>query len=53
MNTRSGAVMSIYSGSIFLSHSSLDKHFVEKVYRKLDAAGTFYDLKTITPGESF
>lgn len=40
-------------GTIFLSHASADKSFVEKVYEKLDATMTFYDVKTINPGESF
>ncbi|WP_425078755.1 TIR domain-containing protein [Ruegeria denitrificans] len=40
-------------GTIFLSHSSLDKSFVDKVYKELDAAATFYDVKTIAPGAQF
>ena len=39
-------------GTIFLSHSSKDKNFVEQVYKQLDSAVTFYDIKTIEPGES-
>ncbi len=40
-------------GCIFLSHASADKGFVEKVYDKLDSSSTFYDIKTVNPGQSF
>ena len=40
-------------GSIFLSHSSHDKPFVEKVYSRLDASSTFYDIKSVYPGQTF
>jgi hypothetical protein len=37
-------------GTIFLSHSSGDKSFVQQVFAKLDRANTFYDIATIAPG---
>lgn len=40
-------------GCIFLSHASADKWLVEQVYGKLDSSSTFYDIKTVCPGESF
>ncbi|PVM83747.1 toll/interleukin-1 receptor domain-containing protein [Caulobacter radicis] len=40
-------------GTIFLSHSSNDKAFVERIYARLDKSNTFYDLKSIGPGEEF
>lgn len=40
-------------GSIFLSHASSDKEFVEKIYNRLDSSITFYDIKTIEPGQRF
>ncbi|MEX0955684.1 MAG: toll/interleukin-1 receptor domain-containing protein [Rhizobiaceae bacterium] len=45
--------MSKSYGTIFLSHASADKPLVESIYRRLDAANTFYDIKTIDPGEAF
>lgn len=46
--------MSIFqSGSIFLSHASADKNTVRQVYERLDAASTFYDIKTVEPGQPF
>jgi hypothetical protein len=41
------------SGSIFLSHTVADKKFVEQVYERLDASSTFYDIRTVQPGQSF
>lgn len=41
------------SGSIFLSHAAADKGFVEKVYQRLDVSSTFYDIKSVEPGQSF
>lgn len=37
--------------TIFLSHSSKDKIFVEKVAKLLDPANTFYDIKSIEVGQ--
>lgn len=45
--------MTLPTGNIFLSHASQDKSYVEKVYERLDAAGTFYDIKSITAGAAF
>lgn len=46
--------MSVYqSGSIFLSHAAADKAYVEQVYARLDASSTFYDIKTVQPGQAF
>ncbi|MET1414367.1 toll/interleukin-1 receptor domain-containing protein [Roseibium sp. HPY-6] len=45
--------MSNFSGTIFLSHASADKAFVETIYKKLDASSAFYDIKTINPGQDF
>ena len=45
--------MKLESGTIFLSHTASDKHFVEQGYEKLDASNTFYDIRTIEPGQSF
>lgn len=39
-------------GTIFLSHASSDKTFVERVYRRLDPAMTFYDIRTISAGQA-
>lgn len=39
-------------GTIFLSHLSQDKGLVEQIYAKLDPAVTFYDVKSMEPGES-
>ncbi|RNF32969.1 toll/interleukin-1 receptor domain-containing protein [Paracoccus methylarcula] len=41
------------SGTIFLSHAAADKGFVEKVYERLDVSSTFYDIKSVQPGQSF
>lgn len=41
------------NGSIFLSHASADKGFVEKIYHRLDVSSTFYDIKSVQPGQSF
>ncbi|WP_157886608.1 TIR domain-containing protein [Acetobacter ascendens] len=41
----------IIRGNIFLSHSSSDKEYVEKVYKLLDPTITFYDIRTIQPGQ--
>lgn len=43
--------MPIENGVVFLSHASEDKFFVEEVYKRLDASLTFYDIKTIDPGQ--
>ncbi|MBK5933716.1 TIR domain-containing protein [Rhodovulum imhoffii] len=43
----------VSSGSIFLSHAAADKTFVEKVYERLDVSSTFYDIKSVQPGQSF
>ncbi len=40
-------------GTIFLSHSSKDKDVVSAIYERLDASNTFYDIKSIEPGQSF
>lgn len=40
-------------GKIFLSHASSDKDFVAEVYRRLDASNTFYDIKSVYPGQPF
>ncbi|MEQ5776114.1 toll/interleukin-1 receptor domain-containing protein [Thalassospira sp. NFXS8] len=40
-------------GEIFLSHSSSDKEFVEEIYNRLDVSNTFYDIKSVYPGQSF
>lgn len=40
------------SGIIFLSHSSSDKGYVEKVVELLPQSHIFYDTRTIQPGES-
>ena len=45
--------MNDLDGSIFLSHASLDKGFVDEVYRRLDASSAFYDIETISPGDAF
>ncbi len=37
-------------GTIFLSHASADKTFVDQVRRYLDRAVTFYDIDTMMPG---
>ncbi len=44
--------MNGYHGTIFLSHSASDKPFVEEVLKGIDTAVTFYDTKTIAPGQS-
>ncbi|MBO9509650.1 TIR domain-containing protein [Thalassospira sp. A3_1] len=41
------------NGNVFLSHSSKDKSLVDQIYKRLDASGTFYDIKTINPGGGF
>ena len=41
------------NGSIFLSHAAADKNLVEKVYHRLDVSSTFYDIKSVQPGQSF
>lgn len=41
------------NGSIFLSHAAADKKFVEQVYERLDTSSTFYDIKTVQPGQAF
>lgn len=41
------------NGSIFLSHASADKKFVEEVYERLNTSSVFYDIRTIQPGKSF
>ncbi len=38
-------------GTIFLSHLSQDKAFVDQVYAALDPAVTFLDIKSMEPGE--
>ncbi len=38
-------------GTIFLSHASADKTVVERVYTRLDRSNTFYDIRTIAPGQ--
>ncbi len=43
--------MSAPKGVIFLSHASEDKEIVENIYKRLDAAVSFYDLRTIHPGK--
>lgn len=46
--------MSIFeSGSVFLSHAAADKHFVDQIYQRLDASSTFYDIKSVEPGQAF
>lgn len=47
-----GGVALVERGTIFLSHHSLDKGFVEQVYAKLDPAVTFYDVRSIDAGQS-
>jgi tetratricopeptide (TPR) repeat protein len=42
-----------FYGNIFLSHASADKGFVEKVYERLNVSSTFYDIKSVQPGQSF
>lgn len=39
-------------GTIFLSHAAQDKDFVGEVANRLDPSVTFYDIKTIAPGQS-
>ncbi|WP_165837170.1 TIR domain-containing protein [Phenylobacterium hankyongense] len=39
-------------GTIFLSHTRQNKDFVEQVLTALDVSNTFYDTKTIAPGQS-
>ena len=38
-------------GTVFLSHASTDKIFVDGVRHGLDRATTFYDVCTIQPGQ--
>jgi len=39
-------------GTVFLSHASADKIFVDRVLRGLDPATTFYDIRTMQPGQA-
>ncbi|MER8789989.1 toll/interleukin-1 receptor domain-containing protein [Mesorhizobium sp. M0983] len=43
--------MNAIRGNIFLSHASEDKEFVRTIYDRLDAAGVFYDVRSIDAGE--
>lgn len=38
-------------GTIFLSHASEDKAYVESILAHLDVSTAFYDLNTISPGQ--
>lgn len=44
--------MNDLNGTIFLSHAAQDKDYVEKIAKSLDPSVTFYDIKTIAPGQS-
>lgn len=39
-------------GTIFLSHSSNDKLFVERVLNNIPQSHVFYDVRTLNPGTS-
>jgi tetratricopeptide (TPR) repeat protein len=41
----------VFRGTIFLSHSSLDKDSIKEIYRGLDQAAAFYDIRTMAPGQ--
>ena len=39
-------------GLIFLSHASVDKHYIEEIKQKIPKSHVFYDVDSIDPGTS-